>query len=358
MKRFAPVVLIAAAALAVPTAGAQAASPYNGPILVEKRTYIDTIKPDGTSRRTLARGRFGGADWSPDKSMILFREGKGCCDKALWVMRRDGRRKRQLVDGTLEQFGWAPHMRRVAYVKETPPELPVDTCVGIYLLHLRSSESRLLAELPGCKAPWALEWSPTGGAILFTAEDEADKEQIFVSDLEGDISQLTEGPAENLNPMWSPDGSRIAFESTRDHEGDDQSSICPRHTEIYIMDADGTDQSRLSRDNSSIECGPLWLPSGRRLVFSRQVDPSDEASRGQVWLMRASGKLLRRLTPKRVGRASLTDLSPDGRWALYMTLEWTGGVRDFRWFVYKVPTAGGKPKRVLGPMALSHPHDW
>lgn len=78
----------------------------------------------------------------------------------------------------------------------------------------------------------------------------------------GDVRQLTrnasegENEADDCSPSWSPDGRRIAFTSTRDHDGDGFDS-----EELYVITADGSGQTRLS-ENESGEGWPSWSPHG------------------------------------------------------------------------------------------------
>jgi TolB protein len=59
---------------------------------------------------------------------------------------------------------------------------------------------------------------------------------------------LTDNPAFDRSPVWSPDGTRIAFVSDRD-----------ANMEIYVMNADGSDQTNLTR-NSAHDTSPDWQP--------------------------------------------------------------------------------------------------
>ncbi len=61
---------------------------------------------------------------------------------------------------------------------------------------------------------------------------------------------LTNNPALDGLPAWSPDGTKIAFHSDRD--GND---------EVYVMDADGSNQTRLT-NNHAFDFGPAWSPVG------------------------------------------------------------------------------------------------
>ena len=61
---------------------------------------------------------------------------------------------------------------------------------------------------------------------------------------------MTENTTNDLNPAWSPDGTRIAFHSDRDGNG-----------EIYVMDSDGTDQSHITvTPGPAHENNPDWQP--------------------------------------------------------------------------------------------------
>ena len=59
-------------------------------------------------------------------------------------------------------------------------------------------------------------------------------------------TRLTDNPADDGRPIWSPDGSRIAFASDRDG-----------NWEIYVMNADGSGQTRLT-DNPAWDFSPSW----------------------------------------------------------------------------------------------------
>jgi WD40 repeat protein len=85
-----------------------------------------------------------------------------------------------------------------------------------------------------------LSGEPKDGGILFSSKRDGDFE-IYLMDPDGsDVRQLTrnesqgENEADEGSPSWSPDGRRIAFTSTSDHEGDGFDS-----EELYVMEADG-----------------------------------------------------------------------------------------------------------------------
>lgn len=68
-------------------------------------------------------------------------------------------------------------------------------------------------------------------------------------------TRLTNNPAYDVDPDWSPDGVWIAFASRRDDNKD-----------IYVMNSDGSEQTRLT-NNPSLDGAPNWSPDGVWIVF-------------------------------------------------------------------------------------------
>ncbi len=85
-------------------------------------------------------------------------------------------------------------------------------------------------------------------------------------------TRLTNNDASDSSPAWSPDGSRIAFDSNRIGYGD-----------IYVMNADGTGQARLTT-NTSPDGSPAWSPDGSRIAFVSSRDGSND-----IYVMNSDG---------------------------------------------------------------------
>ena len=91
--------------------------------------------------------------------------------------------------------------------------------------------------------------------IAFVSHRDGNME-IYVMDADGQNQQrLTQNDQNDSSPSWSPDGKRIAFVSERD-----------RNWEIYVMDADGGNQLNLTK-NASEDSSPSWSPNGKRIAF-------------------------------------------------------------------------------------------
>lgn len=134
------------------------------------------------------------------------------------------------------------------------------------------------------------------GKIAFMSDRDG-SEQIYVMNADGsNPTRLTNGPANNRRPAWSPDGKKIVFASNRD--GD---------FEIYVMDADGSNPTRLT-NNPATDDQPAWSPDGTKIAFT-----SDRDGNTDIYVMNVDGSSPTRLTkygpPWEVGLASW---SPDG----------------------------------------------
>ena len=147
----------------------------------------------------------------------------------------------------------------------------------------------------------------------------------------GDPRQLTRsGPDDE--PSWSPDGKRIAFQSTRDS-----------HYEIYVINVDGTGLQRLTTSTGYANDEPTWSPDGRRIasVSGRPGKPVG------AYTMAADGSDVRYVAPTSIGNA-YPAWSPDGS---TLALAYANAL-------WVVPSAGGKPKMLTQAVASIQWPSW
>jgi len=77
--------------------------------------------------------------------------------------------------------------------------------------------------------------------------------------------RLTDHPANDIQPEYSPDGRKIAFATNRDFPG--KVGVYNQPPELYLMDADGANPQRLTFRRRSYETEPTWSPDATRLAF-------------------------------------------------------------------------------------------
>jgi len=112
----------------------------------------------------------------------------------------------------------------------------------------------------------ASAWSPDGSRIAYVATKDGNAE-IYVMRADGsEQTRITNHPGIDIHPHWSPDGSRILWNSSRNSA--DQSN--PETFELFTMKRDGSDVRQLTR--GGIRTYASWSPDGAKLVFRKQLD--------------------------------------------------------------------------------------
>ena len=154
--------------------------------------------------------------------------------------------------------------------RDTPPW---DRNSEIYVMNANGTDVTRLTNSSG--DDWLIAWSPDGTRIAFQSNRDGNDE-IYVMNADGTgVTRLTNNSVDDLLPAWSPDGTRIAFMSD---------------WEIYVMNADGTDLTMLT-NNSAYDLLHAWSPDGTRIAFQSDRDGNDE-----VYVMNADGTGVTRLT--------------------------------------------------------------
>ncbi|MGO9469221.1 MAG: S41 family peptidase [Isosphaeraceae bacterium] len=160
--------------------------------------------------------------------------------------------------------------------------------------------------------------APDGKRIVITTHGE-----IFTvpTDL-GDLRQLTDGAARDLDVRYSPDGKSIAFVS-------DQSG----REEIHVIDADGAGPVRKVTDQDTLKTSLVWSPDSKSIAFL--------TSDRKLFTIGVDGKNQKELASSSFGGIASPAWSPDGKLIAYSKMD-VSRQSD----VYLIPSQGGEEKKI------------
>ena len=124
-------------------------------------------------------------------------------------------------------------------------------------------------------------WSPDGTKIVFESHRD-DSSDVYVIHADGkNLIQLTRAPESDGHPSWSPDGRKIAFTSRS--AGNFIGPFFVVDLEVFVTDADGENVVRLTRCAES-DAAPSWSPDGTKIALASKRDGNAE-----IYVMDADG---------------------------------------------------------------------
>jgi len=293
--------------------------------------------------------------WSPDSSALAYSSTETTSPSRIHVLTLDGLRARVLerppscADAGAPAF--SPDGRQLAFLCTSSVAV-----YSVYVTAIPSGAPRLLASMQGF--PKGLAWLADGGALL-VANDAADGSAIWRLTLSGQLSRVPvaeevlgpgvtiaadhiafvrekhlidiwranlAAPADpggaliastrmQLVPQYSPDGKRVAFQSTRSGT-----------SEIWLADADGGNPAKLTSFNGPLTGAPSWCNDGRRLAFDSRA-----SGVSAIYIADILEGRPHRLEASRTN-LSLPVWSQDCRWIF---------ASDGRAALYRTPASGG-----------------
>ena len=257
----------------VPGAGAQ-------PIAFVKSgapsgTEIFLVNTDGTNLVNLtdAAGDDTRPAWSPDGSRLAYTclrqpDGSIGFPQRICIRNADGTGFKVLSNTLASDVSpaWSRDGSQIVFVTfgAAPPVLSIMNADGT---------GRFPIVIPSAANP---DFSPNGLTLVF----DVNSNSIWTYNRTTQ-TQLQLSNQADSRPRYSPDGSKIAFQSFRDSQA-----------EIYVMNSDGTGQTRLT-NNPAFDAEPTWSPDGTKILFTSLRDgPMSPA----LYIMNADGSSQTRVT--------------------------------------------------------------
>jgi len=275
-----------------PTSDEHARWSPDGTIIAFTRTIVPAQSPtfwneevfvmnasDGSAQTNLTNNEaldFDG-QWSPDGKRIAFNTSRDPRWFRIYTMNSaDGGAIQNLTNNPDANYEptWSPNGTKILFQVQSGANNPLDWS-DLYTMKAEdgSDPSNLTnnAAMEG-----GARWSPHGTEIAFVRGNE-----IYIMNADGGgLRNLTNSPtAFDYDPSWSPDGRRIAFVSDARR---------PPNAEVYVITAaDGSGLTRLTNNRAIVNAydrGPEWSPDGRRIAFTSQRGGNRE-----IYVMNADG---------------------------------------------------------------------
>jgi len=273
--------------------------------LVFQTTYggpFYTIDADGSNLQRIANGI--DPVWSPDGEQIAFVRWEN--PRGVWLVNADGSDARRLFDWSETRYpSWSPDGQEIVFSRTESGDgvaaltggfsgVSGDVAVtagrrpggppggrspssGATLGIIDVGDGAFREPLPVSIKNLTPDWSPSGEQIVIASNFSISK-GLMIQSVDGSESWLLTSDPYDTTPVWSPDGTKVAF-IHRQHD----------HWEIYVVDVATGQQTRLTdtpafNGQSASSVSPAWSPDGNNIAFL-----TNRTGEWEIWVMRADG---------------------------------------------------------------------
>ncbi len=235
--------------------------------------YVMNADGSGVRQLTDHPASDGSPSWSPDGKQILF-DSKRSGNFDIWVMNADGTGSKRLTRDPGRDLApsWSPDGSKIAYMSDR---------VGAFQVYVMNADGAEDRRMTMVNTNWFPQWSPDGKSLAFHV-----RRDVHVLSVDAtSFTRLTRDPDNGMYPSWSPTGDRIVFMSWRGGP-----------TEVYVMNADGTNQARLTHTEKGDAIDPRWSPDGARIAYVHVPEGRDGDGPQVICTIGADGRDGKQLT--------------------------------------------------------------
>ncbi len=193
--------------------------------------------------------------WSPDGEKIAFMANPGG-NYDIFIMNSDGSEIMPLTSFSSDEktLAWFPDGKSIVYTREIKKFLRKE--LSLFRIDIHSKKTKRL--IPGYNKGHAIPHvSPSEPLVTFTAKRTFGWEVAVYDMNRGKVSYLAEG-GKSCRARFSRDGKKLVYVSNKED----------KKGEIFIMDPDGSQKTRLTERHETYDYFPCWSPDGQYIAFN------------------------------------------------------------------------------------------
>jgi len=255
--------------------------------------------------------------------------------KRLAIMDQDQANHRFLTDGSYLVLTprFSPNSQKItfmSYIKANSPR--------VFIFDIETGQQEIVGEFPGMT--FAPRFSPDGSKIVMSYSDpDVGNSEIYILDLPTRATKrITNNSSIDVSGSFSPDGKKIVFNSDRTGR---------RH--LYVIDINGKNLKRISRERRGSYYTPVWSPRGDMIAFTKQ-----EGGQFYIGVMEIDGSNERMIAKS--FHVEGPTWSPNGRYLMYFkeersSADGSGGESS----LYSIDLTGYNERKIITPLGGSDP---